>query len=74
MSKAKVSKKGPSSKKDIEEQEELEFFLIDEDSLVNLTEHVAGLENMITEIRNEHDELREQLRDLENRIRLARYN
>ena len=74
MSKAKVSKKGPSSKKDIEEQEELEFFVIDEDSLVNLTEHVAGLENMITEIRNEHDELREQLRDLENRIRLARYN
>ena len=74
MSKAKGSKKGPPSKKDIEEQEELEFFVIDEDSLVNLTEHVAGLENMITEIRNEHDELREQLRDLENRIRLARYN
>ena len=60
--------------KEAEFQEEVEFLVLDEDSFVELTEQVAGLEFMINEIKDEHEQLREQLEDLERRISVARYS
>lgn len=74
-------KSAPRNKKDSEESQEIELFVIDEESLVNLTEHVSGLSAMVeslvsdvSDMKTDNDVLRDQVEHLEKIIRIARYN
>lgn len=75
--KKKASSKSP---KDREEQE-LEYFILDEESLNNLTQHINNLSDTVdtlvsevSDMRTDNDQLREQLEELERAIHRARFN
>ena len=71
----KKKAKSKATAPDIEElEEELEFFVIDDQSLINLVEQVTELSYAVNELRNDNESLHEQVAELEKRVRAARYN
>ena len=73
MPKKKVKSKVAAP--DIEElEEELEFCVIDVQSLINLVEQVTELSYAVNELRNDNESLHEQVAELEKRVLAARYN
>lgn len=59
---------------DFAESEEVEFFVIDDESLANLLDYVNSLAAEVNNLRNDNESLHEQIRDLERHVRAARYN
>lgn len=69
----------PRKKSKLVEEDSVEYFLIDEESLVNLTGHIDSLEETVDiivaeviAVKEENDRFKEQFADLERRINGAR--
>lgn len=69
----------PRNKSKLTEEDSVEYFLIDEESLVNLTGHIGSLEDTVDiivaeviSVKEENERFKEQLADLERRINGAR--
>lgn len=63
------------------EEQELEYFILDEDSLNNLTEYMNNLSDTVdtlvsevSDMRTDNDQLREQVEELERALHRARFN
>ena len=69
----------PRNKPKLTEEDGVEYFLVDEESLVNLTGHIGYLEDTVDiivaeviAVKEENERFKEQLADLDRRINGAR--
>jgi predicted nucleic acid-binding Zn-ribbon protein len=70
------AKKGKTAdtKNGMEDSQELEFYLINDDTFADLVQQIGNLSNEVDQLKEENESLSERVADLERRITAARYS